>query len=105
MDGRLGDYHSGALRLETAEAKAERIIADDLNQRGWKDPDLVGRRKSDPGKPAIAARLRQETTLSVKAIAARMHLGTSKSANARLHHWMHHSLPTTSSSAQAQLRL
>jgi hypothetical protein len=34
---------------------------------------------------ALRARLRQETTLSAKTIAGRMHLGTSKSANARLH--------------------
>jgi hypothetical protein len=47
------------------------------------------RRKSDPGKPALAARVRRETTLPLKAIAALAHLGTSKSANARLHEWMH----------------
>jgi len=105
MDGRLGDHHSGALRLERAQAKAERIIAEELDRRGWKEFDLAGRHKSDPAKLAIAARLRQETTLSVKTIAARMHLGTSKSANARLHHWMHHSLPATSPTAQTQLGL
>jgi hypothetical protein len=38
----------------------------------------------DPGKLAIAARLRQETTLPLKEIPAPIHLGTSKSANARL---------------------
>jgi hypothetical protein len=53
---------------------------------------LVSRRKSDPGKLEIAARLRRETTLSIKAIAKPTHLGTSKSANIR---------PT----AQATLRL
>jgi hypothetical protein len=36
----------------------------------------------------IAARLRRETTLSIKQIAERVQLGTSKSANARLHKWM-----------------
>jgi len=49
---------------------------------------LVLRRKSDPAKLAIGARLRKETTLSIKGIATRLHVGTSKSANARLHHWM-----------------
>ncbi len=34
---------------------------------------------------AIAVRMRRETTLSIKAIAARVHLGTSNTANARLH--------------------
>jgi len=47
------------------------------------------RRKSDPGKLALAARVRRETTLPLKAIAALAHLGTSKSANARLNEWMH----------------
>jgi hypothetical protein len=36
----------------------------------------------------IAARLRQETTLSLKSIGTRVGLGASKSANARLHKWM-----------------
>ncbi len=31
--------------------------------------------------------------MSVKVIAARVHLGTSKSANARLHEWLHNSKP------------
>jgi len=41
----------------------------------------------------IAARLRKETTLSVKAISARVHLGASKSANARLHAWLGNGTP------------
>jgi hypothetical protein len=41
-----------------------------------------------PGKMAITARLRKETTLKVKRIAARLHLGTSKSASIRPHGWM-----------------
>jgi hypothetical protein len=85
MDGKLGEHHSGELRWETAEAKAERIIAEELGRLGWKEADLLGRRKSDPAKLGIAARLRRETTLPIKAIARRMHLGTSKSANIRLH--------------------
>jgi hypothetical protein len=39
--------------------------------------------KSDPNKVQIAARLRKETTLSVKWIAARLHLGAWKSAKTR----------------------
>jgi hypothetical protein len=35
----------------------------------------------------------------------RMHLGTSKSANARLHGWMRQSVPVASGPAQAQLGL
>jgi len=88
MEGRMGEHHAGALRQESAAAKAERIIREELKHRGWKETDLAGRRKSDPGKLALAARSRKETTLPLKWIAGRVRLGTSKSANAKLHLWM-----------------
>ncbi len=84
MEGKLGEHHAGELRRETAEAKGERIIAEELRRLGWSESDLVSRRKNDPGKMAIAVRLRRETTLSIKGIALRAHLGTSNTANARL---------------------
>lgn len=85
IDGHLGEHHSGELRRESAEQKAERIIAEELRRLAWKEADLLSQPKSDPAKLAIAVRIRRETTLPIKAIAARVHLGTSKSANARLH--------------------
>ena len=88
MEGKLGEHHSGELRLETTKAKAERIIAEELSRLGWTEGDLAGRRKNDPGKMAVAVRLRRETTLSVKQIAARVHLGTAQTANKRLHQAM-----------------
>ncbi|HTV40144.1 MAG TPA: hypothetical protein VMF08_06200 [Candidatus Sulfotelmatobacter sp.] len=88
MEGKLGDHHSGELRRESAEAKAQRIIAEELRRLGWRKNELSRRRKSDPAKLTIAARLRKETTLSLKNIAEQVHLGASKSANARLHKWM-----------------
>jgi hypothetical protein len=81
---------SGELRQETAEAKAERIIAEELGKLGWAQSELFLRRKRDAVKLAIAARLRRETTLSLKAIASRLSPGSSKSANATLHRWMNH---------------
>jgi len=84
MEGRTGEHHSGALRREGAQAKAERIIVEELRHLGWKETQLAGRRKSDPGKLALAARLRKETTLPLKWIARRVWLGTSKSANSKL---------------------
>ncbi|HEY5481843.1 MAG TPA: hypothetical protein VIL39_10210, partial [Verrucomicrobiae bacterium] len=39
----------------------------------------------DPGKPASAARLRSETTLPLKWIAARVQIGTAKGAKSVLH--------------------
>jgi hypothetical protein len=55
--------------------------------------EVAARRKGDPGKLAMAARLRRETMLSIKAIAERLHLGTSKSADMRLHAWMRNPPP------------
>ena len=85
IDGKLGEHHSGQLHRESAQAKAERIIAEELQRAGWQQNDLAFRAKSDPMKLRIATRVRNETTLSIKEIAARLHLGTSKSANVRLH--------------------
>jgi len=43
---------------------------------------------SDPTKLALAARSRRETTLSVKQIAVRLHLGKPKGARSNLHKFM-----------------
>ena len=77
----MGSTHILVRLLVSAEAKAERIIAEELQRPGWSERDLTARRKKDPAKLDIAARLRRETTLPLKAIAARLWLGTSKSAN------------------------
>ena len=65
---------------------ANRIIAEDLARRGWPEFELVTRRRSDPGKLAIAARLRSETTRPIKWIAARVRIGTAKGAKSVLPH-------------------
>jgi REP element-mobilizing transposase RayT len=88
MDGRLGEHHAGDLRRESAEVKGRRIIEEELQRLGWRESDLSGQPKSAAGKPALAARLRRETTLPLKWIAARVNLGSTKSANAKLHLWM-----------------
>jgi hypothetical protein len=54
----------------------------------------------DPAKLALAVRLRQEMTLSVKEIAERLHLGKPKGARTRLHKFMN---GTHDGVAQAQL--
>jgi hypothetical protein len=53
----------------------------------WSSTDLQLRLKSDPAKLQMAARLRAETTLPIHWIAQRLHLGTWKRANARIHAW------------------
>jgi len=83
-----GEHQTGELRLENAQSRAERIIAEELAALGWTDVTLSTRAKNDPAKLAIGARLRRETILSTKEIAARLQLGTSKSATTALHRWM-----------------
>ncbi len=46
-----------------------------------------------PAKLGLAARLRRETTLPIKVIAARLDLGASKSANIYLHAVMRGTAP------------
>jgi hypothetical protein len=91
MEAKVGENHPGQTRLETAEAKAGRIVAEELAQLQWTENDLLARHKNHPVKLALAARLRQETTLSVKQIAERLHLGKPKGARTNLHKFMNHS--------------
>jgi hypothetical protein len=60
----------------------ENIFHDDVDRQYFLKTPL--RLKGDPAKMAIASRLRQETILSVKWIAHRLHLGTPKSVRPRL---------------------
>ena len=88
IGGKLGGNHAGELRQENAEVKGERIVGAELKRLGWKEKELRERRKNHPEKLAIGARLRRETTLTLKQIAQRISLGSSKRANAKLHQWM-----------------
>ncbi len=54
IDAQVGEHHSSQLLLEAAEAKAERIVAEELGRLCWQEMDLVSRRKQDPAKLAIA---------------------------------------------------
>lgn len=86
--GGLDENHSGALRAATAESMAERIVAAELTRLGWVEEELARRHQRDPDKLAIAARLRPETTLTIKEIALRPHLGKPGRAAVRLHHYL-----------------
>ncbi len=61
MEPQLGKHHSGQMRQESAQAKAE------------------------PAKLALAARLRRETTLTVRPIAQRLLRGSWRSLNSKLY--------------------
>jgi len=45
-----GQHHFGELRPETAQAKAERIISEELVRLGSQPAELTSRRKHDPAK-------------------------------------------------------
>ena len=96
-EGQLAEHHFGRLRQEAAEAKAQRIVGEEFRCLGWSQTDLASRRKSDPLKLRIAARLRRQTTLSIKQIAERLHLGTTRSASVRLRAAMRHPTPAPGS--------
>jgi putative transposase len=76
------------MKKETVQARAERIVKEELKRLNWKEKDLKIRRKGDPDKLSIGARLRKETTLTIKEIGDRLHLGTAQSASTNLHNWM-----------------
>ena len=75
MSERMGAEHYGEERAETAEALAERIIAEELGGR-WQEADLKTRPKGDSVQVALAARLRAETTMTVGWIGERLAMGT-----------------------------
>jgi REP element-mobilizing transposase RayT len=85
MKERLGPEHYGTARQETGEARAEGIVARELKRRRWREDDLGRRAKRDAGKVALAARLRAETTVTVKWIADRLEMG----APGHVHHLLY----------------
>src|SRR3569623_152835 len=76
--------------------RAERIITEELVKLGWTEVELSSDRKGRPAKLALAARLRRQTMLRTKEIAARLTLRTTKSATTALHRWMRNNPAPTS---------
>ena len=76
--------NTGELRRESVEAKAQRIIREDLQRLGRTRGDLEQRDRSAPEKLELAARLRRAVTLTIRELAQRLHLGSWKSAATRL---------------------
>lgn len=67
--------HRGPEVSGSAVAKARRIVETELEGLGWTARDLQARRKGDRQKVRIAARLRQETTMTLAWIAEQLHMG------------------------------
>jgi putative transposase len=75
MSERVGPGHYGEEVRASGEAKAERIVVEELRRLQWTAKDLRERKKGDVEKVRIAARLRTETTMTIKWIAERMQMG------------------------------
>ena len=60
---------------EAAEDSALEIIEDELRALGWSQEDLVTERKGHVEKVRIAQRLRAETTMTLRWIAEKLHMG------------------------------
>ncbi len=56
MAERVGAEHCGAERAATPVARAERIVAEELQRLGWQEADLARLAKGDAGKVAAAVR-------------------------------------------------
>jgi hypothetical protein len=82
MDGKIGDHDGGPERRESAEQRAESLLNEELNRRGWNRKELKRRRKADPGKVQVAGRLRKETTMNWQWIAASLMMGAADYAAA-----------------------
>jgi putative transposase len=76
MAGRMGAEHYGEERRETDEARAERLVSEELKKARWNEQTLEQRRKGDPAKIRMAQRLRRETTMTHAWIAQRLKMGT-----------------------------
>ncbi len=86
MAEQAGTSHYGEELRESAEEKAQRIVAEEMKRLGWKEDELRGHRKGHRLKVKIARRLRQETTMTLQWIADRLQMGTWTHVANRLHH-------------------
>jgi len=75
MSEQAGPENYGEEIRESAEDKANRLIKEGLKKVGWREEELVERRKGDPKKVKIALRLRLETTMTLAWIAQRLNMG------------------------------
>jgi hypothetical protein len=73
-------------RDETEQAKALRIVKEELKRRGWSKAELKRRRKGDKAKVALARRLREQTAVSLRWIAENLYMGTWTHVSNRLYH-------------------
>lgn len=85
MGGRIGEHHFEPERQQSMQHKAEKIVRQEMRKAGSREKDLERRRKGDAEKVAVAQRMREETTVSLKWIASRLRMGTWTYLNNRLY--------------------
>jgi len=73
---RVGLSNYGAERREAELVRAERIVREELRRLAWTEQEFGVLPKGHYEKVAIARRLRQESTMSLKWIAQRLQMGS-----------------------------
>jgi putative transposase len=73
---RVGASHYGAERQEIGAARSERLVKAGLAALGWTEKELSAKAKGDKGKVKLARQLRAETTMTLRWIADRLHMGS-----------------------------
>ena len=81
VERQAGPRHVGEEVTQSAQAKAHRIIREELEALGWGARELADRRKGDPEKLRVATRLRRETTMTLAWIAQHLCMGSAGYVN------------------------
>jgi len=76
MKEQMGEHHYGEQREEAEAERAERMVLGELRRLRWKEADLAAHPKGHREKVKLALKLRVETAVTLKWIAARLHTGT-----------------------------
>lgn len=84
--GDHSEYIAGDEIKQTEEHKAVRILREECARLQWTEGHLQSTPKGDRHKIRIAQRLRAETTMTLKWIAAHLHMGTWTHVANRIYH-------------------
>ena len=71
-----GEYHNAQIRQENEMEKAQRLISEKLSAIGWDRARLRKERKGHPMKIRIAREIRDQSTMTMKWIAAELSIGS-----------------------------
>ena len=91
VEHQAGPRHVGEEICQSAQAKAERIVSEELEALRWSSLDLERHRKGDPAKLKIAERLRHQTSMTLDWIAQRLRMGSA----GHLSHLLYRKNPNT----------